>query len=125
MTSWVSKDIIIPFITIIILLTSGCTTITDLQTVSLLNQRISSLENKKPVEEADDPTELKGETPTVKVLYVPKPKTTEDTVIWITISNGGMLPVRFYIENGVWVGPLGDHYFHRPTKKQVEVLYKR
>tara|TARA_R110002126_G_scaffold266294_1_gene409481 strand:- start:396 stop:737 length:342 start_codon:yes stop_codon:yes gene_type:complete len=104
----------------VIIIAFGCTNIPDLQTISLLNQRISSLENNEHVEEC-----VGGIATPVNVLSVAETMEIEDTVIWLLMSNGGMIPIRFYIEKGRWVGPLGDHYFHKPTKKQLDILYKK
>jgi|TARA_R110000823_G_scaffold314801_3_gene444684 hypothetical protein len=131
------KRILIFAIAVII---TGCTTSPDLQTVSLLNQRLAVLENRGVLPPATAATphkpyeQIEAKDAPIKVLsiaenIVPEKYEQHDkhenTVIWILMDNGGMLPIRFYIEKGHWVGPLGDHYFHRPTKKQVEVLYKR
>jgi|SaaInlV_100m_DNA_2_1039680.scaffolds.fasta_scaffold108228_2 hypothetical protein len=109
----------------LVFIISGCSTSTDLQTVSILNQRITSLENMNKVEHVDNPTKILSVVEDMEPEKHEQHDEHENTVIWLRMSNGGMLPIRFYIENGHWVGPLGDHYFHRPSKKQVELLYKK
>jgi hypothetical protein len=93
------------------------------------------LDNETPVVLTKDGSEYigpKGEhypsVPTkeqLKMIYGEKPKkiASDNTVIWISSSDGSKTPITLQKAGSAYIGPAGEKYTSLPTEEQLKLLY--